>query len=105
MKATQRISSFVVIAGALLACVDPASADSPHHAAFSERIQVEDLDLASPAIAANVYARIASTAGRLCRDASAPWDGSRASTVRRCTSAAICWSAVRSWFCAWISAG
>jgi UrcA family protein len=52
-------------------------------------IDVEDLDLAGPGIASRVYARIASTAARLCRDASAPWDGSRYSAIRRCISATI----------------
>jgi UrcA family protein len=55
----------------------------------SIHLDVEHLDLGKPGVAAALYAQIQKSASRLCRDSSAPWDGGRAATWRRCVSAAI----------------
>jgi len=53
------------------------------------RIDTGRLDLGRPEIAANLYAQIEKNAALLCRDSSAPWDGGKAATWKRCVSAAV----------------
>ena len=53
------------------------------------RLDVEHLDLGKAEIAAGLYAQIQRSASLLCRDSSAPWDGGRAATWKRCVSEAI----------------
>ena len=86
---TRQMSTAILVALMTTCAATNAAAPRPLPAESSVAIDVEDLDLASHEIAARVYARIASAAARLCRDASAPWDGSRVNSVRRCTSAAV----------------
>jgi len=58
-------------------------------AGSSVTLDVGDLDLSKPGIAAHVYARITRTATLLCRDGASPWDAAKASTVKRCVSESV----------------
>lgn len=71
------------IAGGFLIAAGSAQ-DQP-----SVRIDVDDLDLSRPEVAADLYSRIQSSAQRLCRDNSAPWNTQRNATWKRCVSAAV----------------
>lgn len=72
------------IAAALLTlCVVPANAGS------SVALDVRQLDLSKPEIAARVYERIRRSATLLCRDHVSSWDAAKASTLKRCIDASV----------------
>jgi len=55
----------------------------------SVKVDAHDLDLRKPQDVATLYTRIEQRAARVCRDASAPWDGRRQSYLKQCTAGAI----------------
>jgi UrcA family protein len=58
-------------------------------AGSSVTLDVGDLDLSKPEIAARIYTRITGSATLLCRDVISPWDAAKASTFKRCVAASV----------------
>lgn len=60
------------------------------YVAFADgvRIDVRQLELGDPQVAARLHAQIEKSAWQLCRDDSSPWDVARVASLRRCVAAA-----------------
>ncbi|HZF26060.1 MAG TPA: UrcA family protein [Steroidobacteraceae bacterium] len=63
---------------------EPSPLDNP-----SVKVRFEHLDFTKPDAVADLYRRIQTSAQRVCRDASSPWDASREETFKRCYSATV----------------
>jgi UrcA family protein len=70
-------------------CVALAALSLPAQAEPGVRIRFRDLDLGSSEGAATLYQRIERAARLVCRDSSAPWDGSSARTFDHCHATAV----------------
>ena len=70
-------------AAVLMCCATAANAGS------SVMLDVRNLDLSKPEVAARVYERIRRSATLLCRDGISSWDAAKASTLERCVAASV----------------
>jgi len=80
MKIT--FTNFLAVAAGMLICTKVL-------AQSSVTLDVAGLDLSRPEVASAVYSRITRSAALVCRGATAPWDGTRATTLKRCVATAV----------------
>jgi len=84
--------ALLTLAATLAGSVTTAQAGEPAAASSAEssiRIDIDDLDLSSADVAADVYSRIQMSARLVCRDSASPWDARKTRTFKRCYAATV----------------